>query len=275
MSSDPSPSKRYASAAKPVNSRTASARPNPVAERRTVAPAALPPGLRDRLARLAAQKRLGPGLLQSVTPGGVRTPLSAGVVGSALGGTGAGVAAILWALRGDGLEAGAASVVGLGLSATAWLLRHSGRATTGSGAADILAIDEASLRAFDEACARIAPALKADALVALRGIKASLTRMVPLLSTAQIDGHFTQDDLLYTVELVRRYLPDTLQAYLAVPAVQRAHATRDAESADSMLVAQLGLLQTELNEREARLGHMRAGALAQQGRFLEAKRQAR
>lgn len=285
----PPRSERYASAAKPVNSRTAPTSAHQTALRApataTATATAFPPGFRDRMARMAAQKRLGPSLSQALARGEGPSPLSAGVVLMVLGGTAAGVAAILLALRGAMLEFAIAMVAALGLFAGAWVRRNRERNPAGRPALGKLPIDDASLRALDAVCERIAPALhptlQADSVAALRGIKASLVRMLPLLNAAEVDGHFTRDDLSYTVEFVRRYLPDTLEAYLLVPALQRGQATDGQSSgqsslqssADALLLAQLRLLQTELNQRETRLGQLRTGALEQQGRFLQAKSQ--
>jgi hypothetical protein len=287
MTATPPRSDRYASATQPINSRTAPAQGKQTASRASATPTVLPPGFRDRMVRLAAQKRLGPGLVQALARGAGPSPLSAGVVLMALGGTAAGVVAILLGLRGALPEFAVATVVSLGLFAGAWVRRSRERNPIGRARTGKLPLDEASLQALDTVCENVAPALQADAVAALRGIKASLVRMLPMLNAAEVDGHFTRDDLSYTVELVRRYLPDTLEAYLRVPAAQRGQATdgqssdkapdksSGQSSADALLLAQLRLLQTELNQRETRLGQLRTGALEQQGRFLEAKSQQR
>jgi hypothetical protein len=76
---------------------------------------------------------------------------------------------------------------------------------------------------------------------------------------------------LYVRELVRRYLPDTLTAFLQVPAAQRDTPGTDGRSALVLLGEQLGLLQSELSRREALLVQVSTEALQQQQRFLQAK----
>ena len=98
---------------------------------------------------------------------------------------------------------------------------------------------------------------KAEALV--RRIEGLLAQAEPLLG----DG---SDEAAYAIrETARRYLPETLKAYFDVPG-----ARRDA-SAQSMLVAQLALLERATTQRLAFLAERTEGALAANGSFLMAR----
>jgi hypothetical protein len=81
-----------------------------------------------------------------------------------------------------------------------------------------------------------------------------------------------QDDRFYLGELVRRYVPDTLSAYLQVPAGQRNTVVPETSlSASALLDEQLALLQAELIRIEKLLVEGSHEALQQQQRFLSAK----
>ena len=132
--------------------------------------------------------------------------------------------------------------------------------------------DEACLLAFDRALDALAPEATEAVAARLTGIKNQLARIAGLTANRPVDEHFTLDDRLYLTELVRRYLPDSLQAYLLVPRAQRANQlTAQAGSAESLLLGQLQLLGAELDKRELKLAHSRAEALMRQQRFLESK----
>jgi len=74
------------------------------------------------------------------------------------------------------------------------------------------------------------------------------------------------------IEAIRRYIPDTLSAYLQVPPAQRAlPGPLAAPSADQLLLTQLALLQSELEQRERLLHAGSVEPLLRQQRFLQAK----
>ncbi len=98
--------------------------------------------------------------------------------------------------------------------------------------------------------------LPVEAEASLRRIEVLLAQAEPLLG----DG---ADEAAYAIrETERRYLPETLKAYLDVPA-----ARRDA-TAQSMLVAQLALLERATTQRLALLAERTERALAANGSFL-------
>ena len=100
-----------------------------------------------------------------------------------------------------------------------------------------------------------------------------MVRIAPLLARCPSNEVFTQDDRFYVIELVRRYLPDTLHAYLQVPINQRETPTADGRSASVLLQEQIEVLQTELSKREALLVQLASEGLHQQQRFLKSKQQ--
>jgi hypothetical protein len=78
---------------------------------------------------------------------------------------------------------------------------------------------------------------------------------------------------LFIGELLRRYVPDSLQRYLEIPAAQRpAVRLDDGRTPAQALSAQLDGLAQELAERETLLAQASSEALALQGAFLEARR---
>ncbi|MGB8266407.1 MAG: hypothetical protein WCE44_08810 [Candidatus Velthaea sp.] len=98
--------------------------------------------------------------------------------------------------------------------------------------------------------------LPAEAEAAVKRIEALLGQAEPLLG----DG---ADEAAYALrETERRYLPDTVQAYLDIPP-----ARRDA-TAQSMLVDQLALLERATAQRLAALAERSETALAANGSFL-------
>ena len=96
--------------------------------------------------------------------------------------------------------------------------------------------------------------------------------MALALDSAPLDGEFTLDDRLYVIESLRRYIPDTLSAYLQVPAAQRTlPGAGDSPSANDLLQSQLALLQSGLAQRAQRLSASAVEAMRRQQRFLQAK----
>ena len=133
--------------------------------------------------------------------------------------------------------------------------------------------DEPSLLAFDRAVESLAADAPDRVVTALTALKRQLARIAQQAANAPIDEHFTLDDRLYLTQLLRRYLPDSLQAYLLVPKDQRtAPVLEQGASALSLLLGQLELLGQELDQREEKLTQSKAENLLRQQRFLESKR---
>ena len=106
----------------------------------------------------------------------------------------------------------------------------------------------------------------------LVSLKAAAVRVALALGGAPVDGDFTLDDRMYVIESLRRYIPDTLGAYLQVPAAQRpVPGAGEGPSANDLLQGQLALLQSELEQHEQRLHGSAVEALRRQQRFLQSK----
>ena len=133
--------------------------------------------------------------------------------------------------------------------------------------------DQTSLLAFDRAVGSMAADAPDRVVTALTALKRQLARIAQQAANAPVDEHFTLDDRLYLTQLLRRYLPDSLQAYLLVPKDQRAAPVLEqGASAISLLLGQLELLGQELDQREEKLTKSKAENLLRQQRFLESKR---
>lgn len=273
----PPPSPRFASSSGPVNRRTVR---QPVAQ----APAPLAhASLRQRMAQVQTRRRLGRPLSERLAwpqqAGAVAAGPWAGVFGDhgavwvglalALGGLG-------WLLASWWWLAGAVVV----LAGAGWVGRRAAGQRAGRDAAQAGALplfDGAALARLDEALHHRASEMTEAQLAPLRTLADTLERMVPLMRRVGVNELFTQEDHFYVTECVRRYLPDTLQAYLQVPRHSRAlpaeAATEGmaAASADQLLAAQLALLQAELTRREQALARASTEALQRQQRFLQAK----
>ncbi|MEO7160737.1 MAG: hypothetical protein ABJA84_06605 [Polaromonas sp.] len=132
--------------------------------------------------------------------------------------------------------------------------------------------DAQALRTIDEAFEATAAVVNEPALAALISLKAAAARMALAVGRAEVNGDFTHEDRLYVIECIRRYIPDTLSAYLQVPPAQRAlPGPQAAASADHLLQGQLALLQAELEQREQRLHESAVEPLLRQQRFLQSK----
>lgn len=132
--------------------------------------------------------------------------------------------------------------------------------------------DEQALRRIDLAFEETAAVVSEPALEQLMSLKAAAARMALALGRSEVDADFTVEHRLYVIECIRRYIPDTLSAYLQVPPAQRAlPGPQAAKSADQILRDQLALLQSELEQRERLLQGSAVEPLLRQQRFLESK----
>lgn len=131
--------------------------------------------------------------------------------------------------------------------------------------------DKKTLTAFDEALQATASELSPAVHAVLRRIKAALAQAAQ--HAGPVDEHFTQDDRMFLVECLRRYIPDSLEAYLRVPPNQRSHALSPQEpSPQDALAQQLLMLQDEIEKRSKKIGRSAAENLLKQQRFLESKK---
>lgn len=274
--SQPQSSQRFASSSGPVNRRT-------VRQPLEVSP---PPqahaSLRQRMAQVQARHRLGQPLSQRLAVGGsnrLRGATPAASVGAAGALALGGVGLLLAGLQASWLL-GAASVGLTGLAVGLWMVARRQSAATSLAEQPLLPLfDATALAKLDEVLHHLASEMTEAQLAPLRSLADTLERMAPLMRRVGVNEQFTQEDHFYVTECVRRYLPDTLQAYLQVPRHSRsqpAPASLDAgsgpaPSADELLATQLALLQTELSRREKALTSASTEALQKQQRFLKAK----
>ena len=274
--SQPQPSQRFASSSGPVNRRT-------VRQPLEVSP---PPqahaSLRQRMAQVQARHRLGQPLSQRLAVGGsnrLRGATPAASVGAAGALALGGVGLLLAGLQASWLL-GTASVSLTVLAAGLWMVARRQSAATSLAEQPLLPLfDATALAKLDEVLHHLASEMTEAQLAPLRSLADTLERMAPLMRRVGVNEQFTQEDHFYVTECVRRYLPDTLQAYLQVPRHSRsqpAPASLDAgsgpaPSADELLATQLALLQTELGRREKALTSASTEALQKQQRFLKAK----
>lgn len=261
----PDPRRAYASA--PVNQRTA--------PRATPRPAPVPAPLQARAQKVRQRQALGPSVSERLAraapgaapaqaglhPGGIATAVCAVAAASALvllrSGAGLALAAALAALGGAG-----------------WLWQQRSRRAAGEAMppAGPALFDANALRRMDAAFDATAADVPEAVLAALISLKAAAVRVALALNGAPPDGDVTPEDRLYVVECLRRYIPDTLGAYLQVPAAQRSAPGADhGPSANDLLLSQLALLQSGLEQREQRLQGGAVEALRRQQRFLQAK----
>ena len=229
--------------------------------------------LQQRIERVHTRNRFGAPLAEQLAASRVSAQAPAAGAQIALGVLAAcgAVVALLGAIQAlPLLLAGGAALAGCG--ALGWKMVHS-RATTASNAnaAPPALLDAASLAAFDAALETAAAELDDDSATQLLTIKAAFQRIAQQ-SVVQ-DEHFTVDDRLYLRECLRRYVPDSVAAYLRVPAAQRCEPLLDGQPcAHSALRQQLDWLLAEIRLREKKIGRSAAEQLLRQQRFLDSKK---
>ena len=118
----------------------------------------------------------------------------------------------------------------------------------------------------------VAKGLPVESHDCLRNIQSTLTELLPRLKQLQDRGIISSKDSFTVVETVRRYLPDTLAAYLRLPR-RYAHMQplADGRTASVTLLHQLRLLDASLKDiaRDAFTGD--AEKLVINGQFLQGK----
>lgn len=115
--------------------------------------------------------------------------------------------------------------------------------------------------------------LPEGAIDVLNDIAASLGRMAPQLRGGMPGAPWRSEDSVFIGEMLRRYIPDSVQHYLQIPAAQRPSIVLDnGQTAPAALIKQLQGLQQDLAERETRLAQASSQALSLQGAFLDARR---
>jgi hypothetical protein len=119
---------------------------------------------------------------------------------------------------------------------------------------------------------RVAKGLPKDALDLLRNIETTLGELLPRLQELRERGVISPKDSFTVVETVRRYLPDTLAAYLRLPKFYaQMQSLSDGRTASQILVDQLRVLDTSLKDVAKSAFAGDAEALVTNGQFLQSK----
>ncbi len=255
----------------PVNRRTA-LQPQHRAQRQRSERAA-PAALQHRMERVHTRHRFGAPLLEQLAASraSAQAPASGAQIalgvlaacGAVVGLLGA-IQSLAWVLVGGAVLAGCGALGGV-------IVQRKTAAAAQASAAAPAWFDPAALAAFDAALETAAAELDDDNAAQLLAIKAAFQRLAPQAGAP--DEHFTVDDRLYLRECLRRYVPDSVTAYLRVPAAQRSEALLDGQPcAQSALRQQLDLLLQEILLREKKIGRSAAEQLLSQQRFLDAKK---
>jgi len=256
---------KYVVANRPVNRRTAA--------RQGLAPApAVNPAARERVLAAQSRQRLGAPLAELLRAPARRDrrPLSAVAVLGGITAACGGVAIVLSAVQSSVLGAAAGAAGVLAGATVAW--RHSRKPDSVLDAAPAAPmLDAQCIQALDRAFEQLAPEVPPALVQPMAEFKQLIVRIARHPAAGGADEFFTHEDRMYVVECVRRYLPDSLQSYLAVPKAQRALPLADGDSPEGLLASQLALLRAELEQREAKLARSAAEQLVRQQRFLKSK----
>ena len=114
--------------------------------------------------------------------------------------------------------------------------------------------------------------LPKDALDCLRSIQNTLTELLPRLEQLRDRGVISGKDSFTVIETVRRYLPDTLGAYLRLPKYYAQMQTlSDGRTASQTLLDQLRMLDTSLKDVAKSAFEGDAETLVSNGKFLQNK----
>ena len=269
---DPQGKGKFAVSNGPINRRTAT--PIQRSTSKIQAPAML-----TRLKAAQAKHRLGAGLAQRLasSAAGARTPAHArfGLIVQSMGCTVSGVGLFVGAIQSSWAVVGISAAALLGLGAWTWRSYQQQHASASELLLNLAAlVDPADLHRLDGLLEQVAKESGHTTVELLVKFKETLVRCVALASEHQSQGLLASDDSLFVRESVRRYVPDSLQAYLKVPQVERENRViDDGKTASTMLHAQIALIAEQLQQREARLTEISGEALLQQQRFLAAKTQ--
>lgn len=269
---DPRNDSRRAYGNAPVNRRTT--------PKMTPKPPVLPPSVQARAHKARQRQLLGTPMRELLEHGASGPPSPGGKLHPALISAAvfavAAVSALLLLRSGAGLAL-AATLAMLGAACWLWQRRSQhlvaqNQGPSASHAALASPFDAQALERIDAAFEETAAVVGKDALERLLALKTVAVRVAQAVGTTATDEHFTLEDRLYVIECIRRYIPDTLGAYLQVAPAQRALPSAQAgQSPEQLLLAQLALLQGELEQREQRLHTASLEPLLRQQRFLDAK----
>jgi hypothetical protein len=253
-------------ASRPVNRRTAA---------KPAAPMAIAASVKARLKAQRARHQLGAPLAAQLSIGSTaQQAVRKSVLAGTVVGTAASVGLFLsWLQASVAMAAISATALAAGL-VLIYMGRGHGRqsVTPESATSPLLNMD--CVAAFDRALEALDGTLSAELQQALIGLKSLFLRLAKHPAAAAQDEHFTSEDRFYVNECLRRYLPDSLQAYLAVPANEREKGDAPHSTPLAIVMGQIALLTSELNAREAKLALSAKEALLRQERFLQSKHRA-
>ena len=118
----------------------------------------------------------------------------------------------------------------------------------------------------------VAQGLPKDALETLHSIQTTLSDVLPRLRELRDRGVISAKDSFTVIETVRRYLPDTLAAYLRLPKLYaQVQPLADGRTASQTLLDQLRVLDTSLKDVAKSAFAGDAETLLINGKFLENK----
>jgi hypothetical protein len=118
----------------------------------------------------------------------------------------------------------------------------------------------------------VARGLPKDCLDRLRSIQDTLSELLPRLKDLRDRGIISAKDSFTVIETVRRYLPDTLGAYLRLPRLYAQMQTlSDGRTASRTLLDQLTVLDTSLKDVAKSAFAGDAETLVTNGQFLQNK----
>lgn len=252
---DPDPSSRLAVGSQPVNRRTRRVQPSDSSER--------PEVVQQRQQQLRARHELGRPLAAGPRPvAAAPLPVAARVQ------AGLGVASLSGALFVSQPVLVGVLVV-IGTAGLGWAVRGVWHQRRGMGEVGPQALlSPQALDALDALLARAAPALPPPATEAVKTIK----QVLELVQQPGAPARLGMQDAAFVQQSVARYLPDSLEAYLRVPAERRRQPLSDGQpSADEALVQQLATLLEGLQRRLQPLHDEAGEALLRQQRFLDVK----
>lgn len=230
--------------------------------------------LQERIDRMHMRNRFGAPLVEqvSLSRAGPQKPASSAQIAAGVCSASGCVLTLLGAIQSH-VPLLAAGIAIAACGAVGWKILH-GRATSVSADAHTqspLMFDEAALALFDTSLEKAAAELDDENASRLVSIKDAFKRIG---NQAVIhDEHFTLEDRMYLRECLRRYVPDSVDAYLHVPAAQRNQTLlADQPCAQAALLQQLDLLLDEILLREKKISRNAAERLARQQRFLASKK---
>ncbi|MBC3882806.1 hypothetical protein H8K35_15160 [Undibacterium sp. LX40W] len=174
-------------------------------------------------------------------------------------------------IGGSGILA-AIAAAGVGLSGFLYLhgVRENKRKHVEQALPFVFQLDH--LQRVDQLIAKVNAESDEEVQVSLQQIRQQLDRVMQMLANADSRLSLNLEQRFYLQQFVERYLPDSLQAYLKVPAQARCdQVIVENKTALMLLKSQLILLQQGLQEHESHLQENATEQLVQQQRFLEAK----